>query len=123
VDLILADGITLADVLGAADTLISTGILAAIVVMFVRGVIISQPVYDRLMENVIERYERITENVIERVVAEVVARILTGVEEMLRSWQKGELSLEVERLKAQNAQLIEELEGENLFLRREGHGG
>lgn len=116
----MADGITLTDVLGAADTLISTGILAAIVVMFVRGVIISQPVYDRMMENVIERYERITENVIERVVAEVVARILTGVEEMLRDWEKGALGLEVERLRTQNAQLIEELEGGSPFLRREG---
>lgn len=85
---------------GIADltSLGATGILAVVVILFVRGEILSRLVYEKL-----------TEQIVARVVGEISSRILAGMTEMLHEWEDQRLAVEVERLKQERDRLAEEL--------------
>lgn len=105
----MAEGLTLASALQAADTLLVTLVLGIIITMFVRGDLLSRTVYVRL-----------TEEIIQRVVGEVGTQILAGVRDLLKDWDESKLAGDVARLKRERKDLVEELEWENPHLRRGG---
>jgi hypothetical protein len=90
----------------------STGILAVIVFLFVRGDILSRPVYTKM-----------TEEIVQRVVAEVATRIISGVQAQLKKWEsdtarrEAAVSLEVAKLKREKAALEQEMEWDNPHMR------